>query len=296
MSDNNIMQLRKDEVISKIDALEDLPTLPAVVTKVMQLAHDDDVSIKDIKQVVITDPPLCAKLIKVANSAIYARRVPAKSIEDAVFSLGLDGMVSVCASMSVISTFDSWETQQLNRQGIWKHSLSTGFLAKSLELRKDMHRSNSPDLFLAGLVHHIGWIVMDQYFSDELDKIIDLAIEKPIWDVRYEEEIIGMNHAELGAIFLEKWGMPESIVNVVRYHHDFDLYDDHPGHAALINLSAYLAPYKFKLEPRLDKLSDHIPNMVRDLEGPKLIAEMEMRYNTSIKQSTFMTDRMMSWM
>jgi putative nucleotidyltransferase with HDIG domain len=205
-------------------------------------------------------------------------------------------MVAVCASMSVISTFDSWETQQLNRQGIWKHSLSTGFLAKSLEMRKDMHRNDSPDLFLAGLVHHIGWIVMDQYFSEELEKILDLVMDTPVWDTKYEEEIIGINHAELGALFLEKWGMPESIVSTVRYHHDFDLYEKYPGHAALINLAAYLAPYKFKLEPRLETLSDHIPNRLQSLKGPKLISEMEMRYNTSIKQASMMTDRMMSWM
>ncbi|MCB2198154.1 HDOD domain-containing protein [bacterium] len=290
-----VNDLRK-RVLLKLEELEDLPTLPAVVMKVLDLATKDNVSVRDLKQVIITDPPLSAKVLKVANSVYYGRASKTNSLDMALVTIGLDMLVTICTSMGVIHSFDAWEERHLQRKDIWAHALATGFLAKSLELRKAMTAKSGPDIFVAGLLHNIGWIVMDEYFGEELDAILKTAEEVGEWGLDYERDILGMDHTELGYHFLLKWGIPEEVAEVVRYHHDPDYTGTFAAQSALIGLASSISPHPFVLDVPLKKLSDQIPHRLSNTEGVQLQAEMKQRYAPHISQAEAMTERLLDWM
>ena len=286
----------RNRVLQRLEELEELPTLPAVVMKVLDLAYKENVSVRDLKQVIITDPPLSAKVLRVANSVYYGRATKTKSLDQALVTIGLDMLVTICTSMGVIQSFDAWEERKLHRKDIWAHALATSFLAKSLEMRKAMIDNNGPDIFVAGLLHNIGWIIIDQYFGEELDAILKTADEVEEWTLEYERDILGMDHAEIGYLFLKKWGLPEEVAEVVRYHHDVDYDGKFAPQAALIGLSSFISPYPFKLDVPLKRLSNQIPHRLSHTEGEQLIGEIKQRYAPHISQAYAMTDRLMDWM
>ncbi|MFH0883876.1 MAG: HDOD domain-containing protein [bacterium] len=291
----DVEELQK-RVRSTIEGVTDLPTLPGVVMKVVQLAADENVSARQLKEVIVTDPPLSAKVLKAANSAFFARREKTENLDQAIVTIGLNELINLCVSTGMIETLESWEEKQLHRADIWKHSLATAFLAKSLGLRKDMQRPGSPDLFLCGLLHNIGWIVIDQFFRSELKALLKTAAEVGEWRLEYEQRYLGLNHAEIGALFLRKWGLPDAIAHVIEYHHTPDNTKEHAAEAALIGLAATLSPFEFFPNIHVNTISDHIPHLLQHTEGEAAIREMRQRYEANIKQAKVMTERMMSWL
>jgi len=295
-SETPLVDELRNKVLQKLESLEELPTLPDVALRVLELAQDENVGIKDLKQVIITDPPLSAKLMKVANSAYYARRVKAKSIDDAIVTIGLNPLVTICSSMSMMESFSTWEENALSRSDIWKHSLSTAFLAKSFEMRKAMFDPKEPDIFLCGILHNIGWIVIDQYYSDELKAILNSAEEINEWNLEYETDVLGMSHAELGAHFLKKWGLPDEVADVVAASHKPEKAEYYAPKAALIQQCASIAPYQTHLEPRLEELSRFVPNRLEIKDGENVTQKMQDRYHSHIAQAKVMTDHFMDWL
>jgi len=293
LGDVEQLQVRVRETIGEIT---DLPTLPGVVMKVVQLAADENVTARKLKEVIVTDPPLSAKVLKVANSAFFARRDKTENIDQAIVTIGLNELVNLCVSTGMIDSLESWEEKQLRRADIWRHSLATAFLAKSLGLRKDMQKKDSPDLFLCGLLHNIGWIVIDQHFHGELRALLKTAAEVGEWSLDYEHRYLGLDHAEIGALFLTKWGLPENVAQVIQFHHTPDLAGDLAPEAALIGLAATLSPYEFFPDIHVMTVSNHIPHLLQNTEGEAALREMRQRYEMNISQAKVMTERMMSWL
>lgn len=292
---NDVEQLQK-RVRETIEGVQDLPTLPGVVMKVVQLAADENVTARQLKEVIVTDPPLSAKVLKAANSAYFARRDKTESLDQAIVTIGLNELISLCVSTGMIESLESWEEKQLHRADIWRHSLATAFLAKSLGLRKDMQKVGAPDLFLCGLLHNIGWIVIDQYFHSELQALLATAAEVGEWNLEYEHRYLGLNHAEIGALFLRKWGLPDSVAEVIEFHHDPDKTKDYAAEAAMIGLAATLSPFEFFPDIHVNAISDHIPHLLKNTEGEAAFREMRQRYEPNIQQAKVMTERMMSWL
>lgn len=280
---------------SAILKMKDLPTLPAVVMRVVELAHDENVTARKLKEVIVTDPPLSAKVLKVANSAHYARREATENIDQAIVTIGLNELINICASTGMISSMDVWDEKHLNRADIWKHSLSVAFLAKSLGLRKDMVTKDSPDLFLVGLLHNIGWIVIDQIFTEQLAAMLEARERGTAWTLDFERQHLGLTHSEIGAIFLERWGLSREVTMAVAHHHDADYDGEFAPEAALVGLASTLSELQFGLDVKATSISPHIPHLLEQTEGPGVMREMQNRYAANVNQAKAMSERMLSW-
>ncbi len=291
--DNNM----RESILEKVDTLEDLPTLPDVAMRVISMAHDPKVNLNDLKKVVITDPPLSAKIVRAANSAIYARRVEAQNLDQAIFTLGLDTVVTICSGMSMISALDGWTSVHLNREALWKHSLATAFLSKGLEFRKTRGTVGAKlDLYLSGLLHNIGWIVIDHVFHEEMVLVIEQIESSSLPTTIIEQQIFGTSHAEIGARFLRRWGISEDVALTIEHHHSPGSAVGVEFEAAVIQTAAAIAPFKFVFEPALEEVSDHLPHMLNSTKGHDAMREMEVRYSDHIRQSEMLTNHMMSWL
>ncbi len=104
---------RRDQITEAIENLKDLPTLPQVAQRVVALSQDPKTSYRDLKTVILPDPPLAAKVMMMANSAFFHRRDQAKTLEEAIFTIGLNNLVTIC-------TYDKQEIYPcLTKQSIY---------------------------------------------------------------------------------------------------------------------------------------------------------------------------------
>lgn len=285
---------KRDSILERIEDLDDIPTLPAVAQQVISMAHDLEVNFRELKKLVMTDPPLAAKLIKVANSAIMGRREPTTDIEQALVTLGLENILYICNTMGVLGSISSWGSAAVDRKKLWRHSLATGFLAKSFQMRKT-DASRGPDLYLCGLLHNIGWILLDHLDSDMVVRVHEVAEETETWSIELERDIMGIDHCEAGGRFLRKWGLPEEIAAVIEFHHYPAGSEQYASQAGIVEISAALSPHTFSPDIPFEMIEPSVPHRLQNPAGMAALREMHDRYRANIEQSGKMADIMLGW-
>lgn len=287
---------RRDQIITAIENLEDLPTLPQVAQRVVTLSQDPKTSYRDLKTVILPDPPLAAKVMMMANSAFFHRRNKAKTLEEAIFTIGLNNLVTICTSVGILDVFSKWGDGRMDRRQLWRHCLATAFLAKSLELRKVLNKPDGPDIFLAGLLHDIGWIVFDKIAPQKVPAAIRAQEDAGRWTLELEKEYIGMDHAEAGALFLRKWNIPPAVVEIVANHHRPDNSPQYSAQTAVVRISSILVQHRFLFCLPFDKLPASFPHHLANPAGPDVVQEMKERYEDYVKQADAIADLMTDWL
>jgi len=286
----------RDQIIESIENLKDLPTLPQVAQRVVALSQDPKTSYRDLKTVILPDPPLAAKVMMMANSAFFHRRNQAKTLEEAIFTIGLNNLVAICTSVGILDVFNRWGAAKMDRRQLWRHSVATGFLSKSLELRKVLNKPDGPDIFLAGLLHDIGWIVFDKIVPQKVLTAIKAKETAGRWSLEMETECIGMDHAEAGALFLKHWNIPPAVIEIVANHHCPEKSAQYPAQTGVVRISSLLVQHRFLFSLPFDKLPDFFPHHLEALHSPRVEKEMQERYEDYIKQADTIADLMTGWL
>ena len=164
------------------------------------------------------DQSLAAKVLKVANSAYYGGKSSKniRSIHLAIVMIGFEAVKEIILTTSFFHTFqDVHEVQTL--QPLWQHSLDCALISKRLAWM--YHYDSLDEAYLAGLIHDIGRLVIQQYFSDqyrEIENQKNLGIEM----LAAEKEVLNITHAEIGGKIAERWNFPSTLVDVITHHHD----------------------------------------------------------------------------
>jgi putative nucleotidyltransferase with HDIG domain len=204
-----------------IELGDDLPTLPHTVLELHAALEEEHTGDEEIATILERDPALTAKLLRVANSAFYASRAePVGTVLGAVRRVGVRQVRSTCLVLSVVKAFPSRDGG-LNHQDLWRHSVAVGLTAQLLWKRSGAERNgvNSEDVYVAGLLHDVGLLVMEQFFSDQFheSRQIQELSGDPLW--KSEDLVLGLDHGEIGGILLGRWRLPPSIVHPVAAHH-----------------------------------------------------------------------------
>ncbi len=227
---------RLEEIKERIQNIGSLPTLPKVATEVISMAGNPDVSIKEIASIISQDPSLSAKILKVANSAFYGLKQRVASIQLALVILGLNKIKNLVIGISVFKTFPIRPGRPtFDREKFWEHSVGCGQIAKILATLLGCEMDGEE--FVAGLLHDVGKIVLDQFFHDEFTKVVDLTFEKDIPMIEAEKEVLGTTHAEIGSWLAEDWKLPLSLVEAITYHHEPQKAALNPTLTSLVRLS-----------------------------------------------------------
>jgi len=199
---------------------ENLPTLPTVVFQLHRVLDDEHVGARDVAQIIERDPALTARLLRTANSAAFSRggdRIG--SVSNAVARLGVNQIRAICIVLAVVKAFNS-RSGGLNHQRFWIHSAAVGMTARRLWERfgRDPMIS-ADDLYVAGLLHDAGLLVLEQHFPKEYAEVRDaLALSAGrLWQV--EEEHLGMDHGAVGGLLLGRWSLPQFLCEAVTNHH-----------------------------------------------------------------------------
>jgi len=227
---------RLEEIKRRIQNIGSLPTLPKVATEVISMAGNPDVSIKEIASVISQDPSLSAKILKVANSAFYGLKQRVASIQLALVILGLNKIKNLVIGISVFKTFPVKPGHPtFDREKFWEHSVGCGQIAKILAALLGCEMDGEE--FVAGLLHDIGKIVMDQFFHEEFTRVVDFTYEKDVPMIEAEKEVLGVTHAEIGSWLAEDWKLPLSLVEAITFHHQPQEAVLNPTLTSLVRLS-----------------------------------------------------------
>ncbi len=257
-----------------IKSLEDpevnkLPSLPHILIKLLRACRDDDICFDTVSNIISKDAALSTKIISVANSPVYGHARHLESLKHILMFLGLDTIKSIAITASVKQFFSRYSNEKSQfLKHFWKHSLSCAIIAK--ELAKLTNYKYIEEAYIAGLLHDIGMLVLENKADFEYSKSIhskDLANKL----LQLEKEKFNITHDDLGAMLLDKWGIHETINDAVRYHHASidDIQDAHLL-VKIINLSNILASeqteqqgtLKFESAMKLFDLSESIVNRI----------------------------------
>lgn len=233
------VDLRK--AISNLDAL---PAMPVVAQKLLALQMGTEESIQEMLMLIEQDPQISAKIIGLANSAMIASSRKVLTTKDAVIMLGIARVYSVSIGIAIMSLMNKMPEGRFNQQDIWLHSFGIAFamlgIARAMPIRR---RPPDDQIFLAGLLHDIGYMVLaylDPKRSDKLHARLELEPDRPALEI--EKEMMEMGHDELGSELARHWNLPDEIVAVLRYHHTPDDADAAAGQplVRMINIAEKL--------------------------------------------------------
>ena len=249
-----------------------LPTLPVVVDNILKLANDDTTSINDLAEFIGKDQAISNKILKIANSAYYGFVNDVDSINRAIIIIGLNEVIGVTIGMSVFKTFsqDGGENV-LDMQSLWVHSIGCALTSK--ELAKKARLTDAEEIFLNGLLHDTGKVIFAVYFPEEYRAVLDEALksQRPLHLV--EREKLGLDHAALSGLLMERWHFPENILLPSRYHHNVaKCPKPYQNRTVMVQLANYLCQKASighsgnPVNSKVEKLSQEIGISLKDVE------------------------------
>ncbi|MBT5470468.1 MAG: HDOD domain-containing protein [Nitrospina sp.] len=212
----------REKILESLQQKGDLPPLPKVLLALQKLKNDPDCNVDDISRLIKADMVLTGKLVTLSNNVFFSGgRDKAEDIEEAIVRLGIKMVLDLCYSVEVPKSFS--KIKSFDQTQFWKHSLAVGYLTRMLanELLEDPASLEAS--FLAGLMHDVGILVFDYLVPDEyfafLHKKDISGSGQPLEAL--EMETFGINHQELGALFLKKWWeLPPIVTDSVTTHHE----------------------------------------------------------------------------
>lgn len=205
-----------------------LPTLPGVILRLNELSESKKASVQEMAKIVSSDQVLAARILRLANSPSYGfYRV--STISNAMILLG----VNVVKSLALSSSF--FEIMEKDRIGLWEHSLGVG-MAANLIARK-LGLPECEEIATAALLHDIGKVVISLKCKEAETQIRSVVHEKRLFTREAEQEIIGADHAEIGAWLAKSWFLPDKLTEPIAFHHNVELAVNHRVKTAVVHVA-----------------------------------------------------------
>lgn len=193
--------------------VKDLFSLPDIYFQLNEMVRDPRYSMADIGAVIGKDPALSARLLRLVNSSFYGFQAKIDTISRAIAIVGIDDLYNLLVATCVVDRFSKIPADLVDMTAFWMRSVHCGVVTKLLG--KQCASLNTERLFLAGLLHDIGSLVLYQVLPEHSSRVL-LSIQQ---DRRllagFEQEIIGFTHADVGRELLKSWGLPESLYEIV---------------------------------------------------------------------------------
>lgn len=212
-----------------ISQIGTLPSLPSLYLEIVKELRSPDPSLRRVGEIIARDLGMTAKVLQLVNSAFFGlRRRVANAVEAASY-LGLETIQSLVLSLHAFSQFDSDSAGLISADKLWSHSMRTARLAKRISESEGDTKGASDETFTAGLLHDLGRLVLACRLPKQYGPILASAGIDEGKLCALEIENLGATHAEVGAYLLGLWGLPDTIVEIVAYHHR--LQEKEPAHS-----------------------------------------------------------------
>lgn len=255
------MQHSIDSIVAKIRSLE---PFPAVTRQVLDLSARDDVVPGELIELIQTDPAMTARILKLCNSALYGFRREIASLPEAGVCLGTNALVSLVLTTTASRYFRDLGTGSRDSQRrIWHSCVANALCSRLLaDGYGDVDRERA---YTAGLLGHMGNLVLERFLAPESARI-DEACAAGRERIRAEADVLGFDHAEIGARLVDHWELPELLVDAIRHHHRPQDAAIDPPLASVLSLADHLV----RMVDAEDDTSQPVPDTVTaafDLAG-----------------------------
>lgn len=191
--------------------------LPAVAVKFSEAIRDPLTSNQDLENIVSEDSALAAKVLMIANSALYNFPSKIDTISNAITIIGHKQLNEIILSCSIVAMFKDIPQDVIDMEQFWRHSISVATAARILAASR--REQNIEKFFTAGLLHDIGKLIIFVEAPKYALEVISQCHTKKELMYKVEQDVLGFDHAKLGAMLLKKWKLPDSVVSAVYYHH-----------------------------------------------------------------------------
>jgi HD-like signal output (HDOD) protein len=199
-----------------------LKPFPQSTARLAAFAGRDDWSEKELVEIIGLDPQLSMRVLKQANSALYAGRRNATTVREAVFSLGIGAVITLAVGSTVRSTLDKPISAYGFAAGdLWRHGVAASL---AVACGPSCGMAVPPEAHVAALLHDVGKLVMAQFLTPEVLAVLATAYASGLTDeLKAETEILTVHHGEVGGLLTQHWSLPEPITRAVIQHHTPDL-------------------------------------------------------------------------
>ena len=223
---SNDEEKRKEikKIVKWVNSSE-ISSIKQTVTQIINTINNPDSSANDLKNIIEIDPPLTSKLIKLANSAFYGYPKRISEIQEAIVCIGFEAVKELALGQKVCELFNQdSDINGYSRIALWKHSISVALYSKLIYRRE--FRKKGENMYVAGLLHDIGIIVIDQFLHSKLRRILKKVNNEKNNLIKIENNDLGFNHTDICMALAKDWGFPDEIAFAMGNHHEPDKVDD----------------------------------------------------------------------
>jgi HD-like signal output (HDOD) protein len=213
------MLTRADAIAAGLAKVPHLAMLPDLALKVIRVADDPQSTASDMTAVITHSPALCARILRVVNSAFYGLPGQVSSIDRAIALMGLLSVKNVAIAASLNRAFEGRPlSATFGPKDLWLHSIGVAATARMVTVA--MKSSLADEAFLAGLMHDIGVMVELQVDRAKLAGILKTLEDDDSADMlKAEEQSFSANHQDFGNGLTERWNLPASLTTSTGWHH-----------------------------------------------------------------------------
>jgi HD-like signal output (HDOD) protein len=264
-----------------VNRIKNLPTIPHIIPKLMRVLDNPNSTAAEVGKVISTDQALVAKILKLVNSAMYGLPRRISTLSQATVILGFNAVRSTAIAATVFKHLNHGSD---DRMKFWEHALGCAVASKIIA--RYAGNQNAEEAFIAGLVHDIGKIIIDQYLSEDFQKIRALVETGKVRMIDAEEQVLGVAHTQIGGWLARKWNLPMPLLHTIMYHHQPNL----AGHDVRIASIIHLGDGVARLA-QIGSGGDNLPPIIQpsiwpvlglsEAQVPALIEEITVDYANS---------------
>jgi putative nucleotidyltransferase with HDIG domain len=195
-----------------------LPSLSTIDSALRELLDADQRYNSQIAEIIRRDPSLTTRLLRLVNAVHYAKAKTPRNIDEVVFYLGVRQIRQLAMVTQIIEDFQKLsQGHRFPWRDFWRHCIATALMTR--EITELLQTQEDEVDYVGGLIHDVGKIVMASAFPDHFEEIYHRRAQEGVELLSLEREVLGVDHAELGAMYLRKQGLSDAYVEIVQFHH-----------------------------------------------------------------------------
>lgn len=216
--------------------ISDLPTIPAIVSKVVSMLDNHDADPDEIVDLILADQVLAARVIRVVNSPLYRTGNPITSVKRALLFIGFKSIREMILTSYFVEGFNH-KTQPFDMKLFWIHSFSVGAISRRIAQMTDYQ--DVEKAYLAGILHDIGKVFLGHYCKDEYGHMLNSIRNTSLTTYEAEYESFGTTHCEVGLCLAQRWNFPSGYCEVISNHHSSEMATEDPLLAAIVAVADF---------------------------------------------------------
>ncbi len=229
---NNHKMMEKAQRL--VSGVINLPTIPAIATRVAGLLDNPDVEVEEVAELILTDQVMATRVIKIVNSPLFKPMHEISSLKRALIYLGLHRIREIALTCSIIKAFEGGEGV-FDIRTFWQHSFGVGIVSRIIAQR--VRYPEVEKAYICGIIHDIGEVFLSIYLKDDFQKVLDILKGTSHNFIDAESLWLGTTHCEIGVCLAKKWNFPLDYCEVIALHHDPRKATLDPMLAAIVNLA-----------------------------------------------------------